>query len=242
MYFDFTERTQRLIGAEQVLKLQSASVLLFGLGGVGSYCAEALVRAGIGHFTIVDGDTVSLSNINRQLIALHSTVGQYKTALTEARMKDINPDVKVKSYTAFYGPDNEDLVDFAGFDFVVDAVDDVEGKLRIIQRAREAGVPVLSCMGTGNRMDPTAFSIMNIEDTQGDPLARVMRGRLKKMGIQGVPVLLSKAPRVNCMPDYEPGQGKMIASISYVPAVAGLLAASYTVERLLEGQGREPTC
>ncbi len=238
MYFDFTERTQRLIGGEAVSRLQSASVLLFGLGGVGSYCAEALVRAGIGHFAIVDGDTVSLSNINRQLVALHSTVGQYKTDVAAARMKDINPAVKVESYTTFYGPENGDLVDFAAFDFVVDAVDDVTAKLLIIQRAKAAGVPVLSCMGTGNRIEPNHFTVTDIEKTQGDPLARVMRQRLRKMGISDVPVLLSTAPRVNVQPDYDPEQGKMIASIAYVPAVAGLLAASYAVDRILAGEAQ----
>ncbi len=235
MYFDFTERTKRLIGEEQVLKLQSASVLLFGVGGVGSYCGKSLVRAGIGHLAIVDGDTVSVSNINRQLIALHSTVGKYKTDVMKARMQDINPCVKVENFAEFYGPENQNKIDFSAYDFVVDAVDDVEAKLLIIQNARRANVPVLSCMGTGNRMDPRHFTIMKIEETQGDPLARVMRTRLRKLGIQDVPVLLSTAPRVNCMPDFEPGMGKMIASISYVPAVAGLLCASYVVETLLKG-------
>ena len=236
MYFDYTERTQRLIGGANVEKLQSSSVLLFGLGGVGSYCAESLVRAGIGRFTIVDGDVVSVSNINRQLIALHSTVGRNKTDVTKARMLDINPSVKVDCLTAFYGVETKDAIDFAQYDFVIDAIDDVEGKLLIIQKAKEADVPVICCMGTGNRMDPNQFAIMDIEETKGDPLARVIRTRLRKMGVQDVPVLLSRAPRVNCMPDYEPGQGKMIASISYVPAVAGLLCASYVVDHLLKGE------
>lgn len=236
MYFDYTERTQRLIGPERVEKLQHASILLFGLGGVGSYCAESLVRAGIGRCTFVDGDVVSVSNINRQLIALHSTVGQYKTDVAKARMLDINPDVKVDCLTTFYGPETRDVLDFSLYDFVIDAIDDVEGKLLIVQKAKEAGVPVICCMGTGNRMDPNQFAIMDIEETKGDPLARVIRARLRKMGISQVPVLLSNAPRVNCMPDYEPGQGKMIASISYVPAVAGLLCASYVVDNLLKGE------
>ena len=235
MYFDFVERTQRLIGDDAVARLQTCSVLLFGLGGVGSYCAEALVRAGIGHFTIVDGDTVSTSNINRQLIALHSTVGQAKTEVTRKRMLDINPGVKVETYTVFYGPEQQGLIDFTGFDFVVDAIDDVKGKIQIIEQAKKAGVPVISCMGTGNRVDPWSFAVMDIEKTQGDPLARVMRTRLRKMGITNVPVLLSKAPCVNCKPDYEPDQGQMIASIAYVPAVAGLLCASYVVDKLIEG-------
>ena len=235
MYFDFVERTQRLIGDNAVARLQSCSVLLFGLGGVGSYCAEALVRAGIGHFTIVDGDTVSTTNINRQLIALHSTVGQAKTEVTRARMLDINPDVKVETYTVFYGPEQQDLIDFAKFDFVVDAIDDVKGKIQIIEQAKKAGVPVISCMGTGNRVDPWSFTVMDIEQTKDDPLARVMRTKLRKMGLKDVPVLLSKAPRVNCKPDFDSEQGKMIASIAYVPAVAGLLCASYVVDRLIEG-------
>lgn len=235
MHFDFVERTQRLIGDDAVARLQSCSVLLFGLGGVGSYCAEALVRAGIGHFTLVDGDTVSVSNINRQLIALHSTVGQAKTEVIRARMLDINPAVKVETYTAFYGPEQQDLIDFGAFDFVVDAIDDVKGKIQIIEEAKKAGVPVISCMGTGNRMDPWSFTVMDIADTKGDPLARVMRTRLRKMGIQNVPVLLSTAPCVNCKPDYDPALGKMIASIAYVPATAGLLCAAYVVDKLLEG-------
>lgn len=234
MYFDFTERTQRLIGDVKVAKLQSASVLLFGLGGVGSYCAESLVRAGIGRLAIVDGDVVSVSNINRQLIALHSTVGQYKTDVMKNRLLDINPRVKVDCLTAFYGVETKDALDFAQYDFVIDAIDDVEGKLLIIQKAKEAGVPVICCMGTGNRMDSNQFAVMDIEETKGDPLARIIRTRLRKMGVKGVPVLLSRAPRVNCMPDYEPGQGKMIASISYVPAIAGLLCTSYVIEQLLK--------
>ena len=127
------------------------------------------------------------------------------------------------------------MIDFDGFDFVVDAIDDVKGKIQIIEQAKKAGVPVISCMGTGNRVDPWSFAVMDIEETKGDPLARVMRTRLRKMGIINVPVLLSKAPRVNCKPDYEPEQGKMIASISYVPAAAGLLCASFVVDKLLEG-------
>ncbi len=236
MYFDFTERTQRLIGEAKVAKLADASVLLFGLGGVGSYCAESLVRAGVGHCTIVDGDVISVSNINRQLIALHSTVGKNKTDVTKARLLDINPYVKVECLTAFYGAEIKDAIDFSRYDFVVDAIDDVEGKLLIITQAKAAGVPVICCMGTGNRIDPNHFTIMDVAETKGDPLARVIRTRLRKMGIQNVPVLISKAPRMNCMPDYEPGQGKMIASISYVPAVAGLLCASYVVEQLLKGE------
>ena len=235
MYFDFVERTQRLIGDEAVARLQTCSVLLFGLGGVGSYCAEALVRAGIGHFTLVDGDVVSVSNINRQLVALHSTVGQAKTDVARARMLDINPAVKVETYTVFYGPETKDLIDFTTFDFVVDAIDDVQGKIQIIEGAKGAGVPMICCMGTGNRVDPWSFTVTDIAKTEGDPLARVMRTRLRKRGITNVPVLLSKAPRVNCKPDYEPEQGKMISSISTVPSVAGLLCASYVVDKLLEG-------
>ena len=194
---DQFERTSRIIGEEGVSELAKAKVLLFGVGGVGSFVAEALARAGIGSITLVDKDVVDITNINRQLPALHSTIGKPKVTVMAQRIRDINPDCQVEERIEFFMPGSgsreseEGCIDFASYDYVVDAVDTVTAKLEIIARAKAAGVPVISSMGTGNKLNPAAFRITTIENTKVCPLARVMRRELKSRGISGVKVLYS---------------------------------------------------
>lgn len=217
------ERTSRIIGEKGVDRLHGCSVLVFGTGGVGSYVCEGLARAGIGSLTIVDKDVVDETNINRQIIALHSTIGQPKAHLMADRIRDIDPDCQVTPREMFFLPDGQpDDLDFASYDYVVDAVDTVSAKIYIIERARQAGVPVISSMGTGNKLDGSAFKITTIEKTKVCPLAKVMRRELKKRGISGVKVLYSEE---------EPKSTG--GSISFVPSVAGLLIAGEVVRDLL---------
>lgn len=222
------ERTIRIIGEDGLKRLSACSVLVFGAGGVGSFVCEGLARAGIGALTIVDRDTVDITNINRQIIALHSTIGRPKAALMAERIRDIDPDCRVTAKELFFLPgDTTDDIDFASYDYVIDAVDTVAAKIYIIQRAREAGVPVISSMGTGNKLDGGAFRITTIEKTKVCPLAKVMRRELKKRVIENVKVLYSEEePR---------SRG---GSISFVPSVAGLLIAGEVVRDLLDTEGK----
>lgn len=217
-----TERTERLIGAQGVDALGAARVLLFGLGGVGSYVAEALARAGIGALTLVDKDIVEESNVNRQLIALQSTIGQDKVAVAAARCRDINPEINVMAIKDCFMP--ESALDFSDYNYVVDAVDMVTAKIEIIRRAKAAGVPVISSMGTGNKTHPEKLALADISRTSVCPLAKVMRRELKARGLARVPVVYStEVPLVRCTP---PG------SISTVPSCAGLLIASKVINDL----------
>ena len=177
-------RTELLLGEEALSKLKASRVAVFGVGGVGGYVCEALVRSGIGSFDLVDHDTVSLTNLNRQIIALHSTIGKYKVDVMKERMLDINPDVQVNAFRMFYLPETADQFDFSVYDYVVDAVDTVSAKISIILRAKEAGVPVISAMGAGNKLDPTRFRVADIYKTSVCPLAKVMRTELKKRGVK----------------------------------------------------------
>lgn len=221
----FTDRTARIIGDAGIQCLQSKKVLLFGVGGVGSYVAEALGRSGIGSLTLVDKDRVDITNINRQLIALHSTVGQVKVEVMARRLKDINPAIKVISRDMCYLPENAEDFDFGSYDYVVDAIDMVTAKLSIIEASRKAGVPVIASMGTGNKLDPSQFEITDISKTSVCPLARVMRRELKARGITKVKVLYSKEqPAARISP---PG------SMAFVPSVAGLMIAGEVVRDLL---------
>ncbi len=222
------ERTSRIIGEEGVEKLSARAVLVFGCGGVGSYVCEALARSGVGTITIVDRDTVDITNLNRQIPALHSTIGKPKAAVMADRIRDIDPDCHVTAKELFFLPGGEpDDIDFASYDYVVDAVDTVAAKILIIERARQAGVPVISAMGTGNKLDGGAFRITTIDKTNYCPLARVVRRELKKRGITDVKVLYSEEePR---------SKG---GSISFVPSVAGLLMAGEVVRDLLNAEGK----
>lgn len=222
------ERTVRLIGEAGLKKLNDASILLFGVGGVGSYAGEALVRSGVGHLTIVDGDVVAPSNLNRQLIALDSTLGLDKVAAAAARYRDIRPECEVTAVKAFVTDDVKARFDMADYDFVLDAVDTVTAKIHIIAACVEAGVPVISCMGTGGKLAPERLRVSPIEKTSVCPLARVMRRELKNRGIRGVSVVWSdEKPIVNTRP---PG------SMSFVPGAAGLLMASYAVREIMNNE------
>ena len=219
------KRTESLIGHEAVDKLLNSNVIVFGVGGVGSYVCEALARAGVGYMEIVDKDEVDITNINRQLIALHSTVGMPKVEVCKERLKDINPNMEVISRQCFYLPERSDEFDFSKYDYVVDAVDNVTAKLDIICKAKAAGVPVISSMGTGNKLDPMAFKVADIEKTKVCPLAKVMRKELKKRGVTKVKVVYSEEEPQNT-------DSRTPASISFVPSAAGLLIAKTVIDDL----------
>ena len=226
--FDFTERTELLLGTEKVKKLARLRVLLFGLGGVGGSCGEALVRAGIGHITTVDGDTVSLSNINRQVLALHSNIGMLKTEAFRRRALDINPELDIDIVSEYYSAANRNSIDFSAFDIVIDCIDDVPAKVMIIARAKEAGRPVITMMGAGNRYALPDFSVVDLFNTSGDPLARSMRHALRKAGVaSGVTAVVSNTTAIKSAVPHT------VASISYVPEAAGLTVAAAAVNLLL---------
>lgn len=230
-------RTELLIGEEGLRRLRAAKVAVFGLGGVGGHAAEALARSGIGRFLLVDDDVVAVSNLNRQIIALRSTVGQYKTEVMKARIADICPETEVETRECFFLPENADSFDFESCDYVVDAIDTVSGKLALAQCCQEAGTPLISAMGAGNRMDPSCLAVKDIYETKGCPLARVMRRELRKRGVGTLKVVCSAEEAMT------PGElirsedsGKTIpGSMAFVPAAAGLLLASEVVKDLLAG-------
>lgn len=234
MSFD-NSRTENLIGTDGTAALSRAHAAVFGCGGVGGYVIEALCRAGIGEITVVDGDAVAPSNLNRQIIAVQSTVGTDKTEAAEKRIREINPDCKVHGIKLFYLPENAASVDFSQFDIVADCVDTVSAKLEIITRADAAGVPVISAMGAGNKLYPERFRITDIYKTETDPLARVMRRELRSRGVRSLPVCWSDEPPVRAAaasPDPESGKIPP-ASISFVPSAAGLIIAGWMVRRLI---------
>ena len=227
-------RTEMLIGKEGVERLGKARVAVFGVGGVGGYICEALCRAGVGNIDIFDRDTVSLSNINRQIIALHSTVGREKVNVMKERMLDINPDCKIEANNVFYLPENADMYDLSKYDYIADAVDTVSAKLEIATRAYKLGVPVISAMGAGNKTDPTRFEVADISDTSVCPLARVMRRELKTRGVKKYKVVYSKEePRKSGVTD--PESGKAIpGSLSFVPSAMGLIMAGEIIKDLIK--------
>lgn len=224
-------RTAMLVGGDGVRALMGARVALFGVGGVGGHIAEALARASVGTIALIDGDTVSLSNINRQIIATHSSVGRPKVEVMAERIADINPDCRVIPYNIFYSAENADIIDFADFDYIADAIDTVTSKLIIATRARDAGVPVIMAMGTGNKFDPTRLELTDISKTDTCPLARVMRRELKARGINHMNVVFSREPAATPIAEFYDGDlsdGKRLppASLSCVPGAAGLIMAS----------------
>lgn len=218
------ERTELLLGVNGVQKLKDASVLIFGVGGVGGFAAEAIARAGVGHMTIVDRDVVSESNLNRQIIALNSTVGRPKVDVMKERLLDINPNLQITSLCLFYLPETADIINFKDFDYIVDAVDTVTAKLEIITRAKREGVPVISSMGAGGKLHPEMFEIADIYDTSICPLARVMRKELKKRGVDSLTCVYSKEEPITA--DRPPG------SISFVPSAAGLILAGEVIRQI----------
>ena len=238
---DQYSRTRLLLGSEGVDRLRSAHVALFGLGGVGGYAAEALARAGIGHIDLIDNDTVSLTNLNRQMLALHSTLGQYKVDAAAARIRDIDPTIEVRTFKTFYLPETANQFDFTQYDYVLDAIDTVTGKLALMQQARDAGVPIISCMGTGNKLDPTGFKVADISKTSGCALSRVIRKECAKRGIKGVKVVYSEELPLEVENDAEEmaqsreagsSRRSLPGSTPFVPGVAGLIMAGQVIRDL----------
>ena len=229
------ERTGLRLGEEGGARLRAAHVILFGLGGVGGHVAEALARAGVGQLTLVDADTVAESNLNRQILALRSNLGQPKAQAAAARVRAINPDCRVQPVEMFYLPENADSLPFDGADYVVDAVDTVTAKLEIITRAQAAGVPVISCMGTGNRLHPEMLRLGMLSKTSGCPLARVMRRECRARGLADIPVVYSEEPALTPRPsdaDPAPGRRAVVGSVSFVPGAAGLILAGAVVRAI----------
>ena len=225
-------RTRALLGDDAMARLQNSRVAVFGLGGVGGYVVEALARSGIGELHLIDNDTVSLSNLNRQILATEDTVGQPKTEAAKRRVLAINPAATVHTYPCFYLPENADSVPIERCDYVVDAIDTVSGKLAIIERAKAAGVPVISSMGTGNKLDPSRLQIGDVYKTEGCPLARVMRRELRARGITALKVVWSPEPPRTPLGGEN---ARVPASVAFVPSVAGLLIASEVVRDLVGG-------
>ena len=227
-------RTERMLGEAALKKLAASHVAVFGLGGVGGAAVEALARAGVGALDLIDNDTVAESNLNRQLIATHETLGMEKTEAAAARVRAINPACAVRGYGLFYLPETAEQIDLAQYDYIVDAVDTVTAKLTLAERAAAAGVPLISCMGTGNKLDPTQFRVDDLFKTSGDPLARVMRNECRKRGIRKLKVVWSPEPPLQ--PESAPENGARRAvpgSVSFVPPVAGFVLAAEVVKDLI---------
>lgn len=239
-------RTQLLLGKEAMDALSASRVAVFGIGGVGGYVCEALVRSGVGAFDLIDDDKICLTNLNRQLIATRSTVGKYKVDVMEARMKDINPNVDIRTHKCFFLPENADEFPFSEYDYIVDAVDTVSAKLSLAVKAQEAGVPIISSMGAGNKLDATAFRVADIYKTSMDPLARVMRRELKKRGVKKLKVVYSQEQPIRPVEDMSiscrthcicpPGakhkcteRRDIPGSTAFVPSVVGLIIAGEIV-------------
>ena len=229
-------RTEMLIGTENFRKLRHARVAVFGVGGVGGYVVEALARSGVGTLDLIDRDIVSISNINRQIIALSSTVGQYKTEVAKARVKDIDPDINVNTYNIFYTTETADTFDFSQYDYVVDAIDTVSGKIQLVMQADKNNTPIISSMGAGNKLNPTLFEVADIYKTSVCPLARVMRNELKKRGIKKLKVVYSKEPPIEPqIKEYNEITKKITpASIAFVPSAVGLIIAGEVIKDIIQ--------
>ena len=240
---DQYSRTRLLLGADGLNALRNARVALFGLGGVGGYTAEALARAGVGQLDLIDHDTISLTNLNRQVLALHSTLGMSKAQAAKERILDIDPTIEVRVFETFYLPETAAQFDFSQYDYVVDAIDTVTGKLALIAQAKEAGVPIISCMGTGNKLDATAFRVADISKTSGCALARIMRKECAKRGLKGVKVVYSQELPLEPQSEEasEPlaegsSRRSLPGSTSFVPGVAGLIMAGEVIKDLCKAK------
>lgn len=231
------ERTELLIGKDGIEKLKNSRVAVFGIGGVGGFTAEALARSGIGTIDIIDNDTVAESNINRQIIALHSTVGMLKVDAAEKRFLDINPELKINKHAVFYTPETSALFDFNKYDYIVDAIDTVAGKIELVINADKAGVPIISSMGAGNKLNPAMFEVEDIYKTSVCPLAKVMRSELKKRGIKKLKVVYSKEAPLTPLPCKENDGSKRRqtpGSTAFTPSVAGLIIAGEVIKDLIK--------
>ena len=229
-------RTEMLLGSDAIIKLQNARVAVFGLGGVGGYAVEALARSGVGSLDLIDSDRVSVSNLNRQILATHSTVGMLKVDAARQRVLDINPDCVVRAYPIFYTPETADSFDFTQYDYIVDAIDTVTGKLALVERAVAVNKPIICCMGTGNKLDASAFQVADISKTTMCPLARVMRKELAKRGIRHLKVVYSQEAALTPTGWEEEaaalGKRQIPGSVAFVPGAAGLLLAGEVVRDL----------
>ncbi|MDB8852269.1 ThiF family adenylyltransferase [Peptostreptococcus anaerobius] len=230
----YKERTKIVIGQDGIDLLRNANILVFGIGGVGSYVVEGLVRAGIGNLTIVDFDTVDITNINRQIPALHSTIGMNKTDVLEKRIKDINPEINLKRHTSLYNEDTSDTLLDGDYDFVVDAIDMVPSKIHLIESCYKRGLNIISSMGMGNKLDPTMIEIADIHKTEMCPLAKIIRREAKKRGIKKLPVVYSREKPRDTGITQEDGRTKRVnGSMSFVPSCAGLIISSYIVRKII---------
>ena len=244
---DRFSRTQLVFGKEAMDRLKGSRVAVFGVGGVGGYTVEALARSGVGAIDIIDDDKVCLTNINRQIIATGKTVGKYKVDVAKERIEEINPDCKVTAFRTFYMPETADQFDFTQYDYVVDAIDTVTGKIALIENAKKAGTPIISSMGAGNKVDPTAFEVADIYKTSVCPLARVMRYELKRRGIKKLKVVYSKEKPIPPIDDEDPngensciskedkvaGKRQVPGSTAFVPSVAGLIIAGEVIKDII---------
>lgn len=239
---DVFSRTRLLFGGENMDRLATSRVAVFGVGGVGGHVVEALVRSGVGALDLVDNDDVAETNLNRQIIATRETIGQPKVLVARDRVLSINPDCRVTCHQTFYTPETAGTFDFSVYDYVVDAIDTVAGKIALVLQAQAAGVPVISCMGAGNKLDPTMLEVADIYDTTVCPLARVMRTQLKKRGVKALKVVYSKEPALTPVPDEQSAEDagrrrQLPGSTAFVPAVAGLIIAGEVLCDLSGGRG-----
>ena len=232
-------RTALLLGSAAMSRLRNARVAVFGLGGVGGYVAEALARSGIGALDLIDHDTISITNINRQILATHASIGRSKAEAAKERVLAINPEIRATAWKVFYNPDTADIFDFTQYDYVVDAIDTVTGKLALALACQEAGTPIISSMGTGNKLDPTKFQIADISQTSVCPLARIMRKECRKRGIQKLKVLYSTEdpipsdPEAISLEELPEGRRALPGSVAFVPSVAGLIIAGEVIKDLI---------
>ena len=228
-----------LLGAEGVSRLAAARVAVFGVGGVGGYAAEALARAGVGHIDLIDSDRVAVSNINRQIIATHETIGMYKTEAMRDRIASINPETSVGCYNIFFNEDTKGNFDFSSYDYVIDAIDSLSAKVELIASVKESDSKIISAMGAGNKLDPTMFEVSDISKTTVCPLARAVRTALRKRGINHLKVVYSKEPPV-IPPEVSDGERKRVpASISFVPSVMGLIIAGEVIKDIARGENKD---
>ena len=239
-------RTERLLGAEAMERLAASRAAVFGLGGVGGYTVEALIRSGLGAIDLIDNDTIALSNLNRQIYATHSTIGNYKVDVARQRILDINPNAVVRTYRTFYLPDTADQFDFTQYDYIVDAIDTVSGKIALAENAYRAGTPIISCMGAGNKLDAAAFEVADIYETSVCPLAKVMRRELKKRGIPRLKVVYSRETPLTPLTSLTPADApeadeaqkttrrrQVPGSTAFVPSAAGLIMAGEVIRDLI---------